>query len=107
VYPAWFANPELASWFTPPEAISPTGAAILARLRRDGYDWRERLRTISAPILVLHGEEDPLPSLPMADFRTESYIGSASAHVVVLPASGHMPFWESPQRSFSLIESIL
>lgn len=105
VYPAWFADPDLATRFTPPEAFSETGAAILARLRREGYDWRARVRALSAPTLVIHGEDDPLPLLPMADFGNESYIGSARA--VAVPSSGHMPFWEAPAFSFSLIESIL
>jgi proline iminopeptidase len=105
VYPAWFADREIAGRFTPPEALSPTGTAVLARLRRDGYDWRERLRALSAPTLVIHGEQDPLP-LPLAEPRVKSYI-LPNAQVVLVPASGHMPFWEAPQRFFSLIESFL
>jgi len=103
VYPAWFADEEMASRFTPPEAISETGTAVLARLRRDGYDWRERLSALSAQTLVIHGEQDPLP---LADPRPKSYI-LPNAQVVVVPSSGHMPFWEAPQRFFSLIESFL
>lgn len=103
VYPAWFADRDMASKFTPPDAFSPTGAAVLARLRR-GYDWRDRLRALSAPTLVIHGEQDPLP--PLAEPRVKSYI-LPTAQVVVVPASGHMPFWEAPARFFSLIESFL
>jgi pimeloyl-ACP methyl ester carboxylesterase len=93
----------MASKFTPPDAFSPTGAAVLARLRR-GYDWRDRLRALSAPTLVIHGEQDPLP--PLAEPRVKSYI-LPTAQVVVVPASGHMPFWEAPARFFSLVESFL
>jgi proline iminopeptidase len=103
VYPAWFADPDLAQRFRPPEANSPTGAATLARLRRDGYDWRPRLRAVLAPTLVIHGDRDPLP---LAVSRTNSYI-LANANRVVVPSSGHMPFWEAPERFFSLIESFL
>jgi proline iminopeptidase len=103
VYPAWFADRDMASRFTPPEALSPTGAAVLARLRREGYDWRDRLRALSAPTLVIHGELDPLP---LADLHERLYI-DPSAHAVVVPSSGHMPFWEAPSRFFSLIESFL
>ncbi|HEY6828834.1 MAG TPA: alpha/beta hydrolase, partial [Gemmatimonadaceae bacterium] len=59
VYPAWFADAEMASRFTPPSATSETGTAVLARLRREGYDWRARLRALSIETLVLHGEQDP------------------------------------------------
>jgi proline iminopeptidase len=103
VYPAWFADADMAARFKPPEATSVTGAAVLARLRRDGYDWAATLRSVSAPTLVLHGELDPLP---LADPPLQSYI-PASAQVVVVPSSGHMPFWEAPSRFFSLIESFL
>lgn len=103
VYPAWFADHDLAKRFRPPDASSATGAATLARLRRHGYDWRARLRGVSTPTLVIHGELDPLP---LAVSSTNSYI-LANAHQELVPASGHMPFWEAPERFFSLIESFL
>jgi len=107
VYPAWFADHDMSSRFTPPEAMSVTGAAVLARLRRDGYDWRARVSTISAPTLIIHGDEDPLPPPhPLANSQNNSYILPA-AQAVVVPSSGHMPFWEAPERFFSLIESFL
>jgi len=103
VYPAWFSDAEMASRFTPPSATSNTGAAILARLRREGYDWRARLRALSIETLVLHGEDDPLPGTLSAE---RPYILSNALHVVV-PSSGHMPFWEAPERFFPPIESFL
>jgi proline iminopeptidase len=102
VYPAWFADDEMAVHFTPPEATTDTGAAVLARLRRDGYDWRDRVHALSTPTLVLHGERDPLP-LGLADSAYGSYL--RSAQIVVVPASGHMPFWEAPRRFFERLES--
>jgi proline iminopeptidase len=102
VYPAWFAHADMANRFTPPHATSETGAAVLARLRRDGYDWRTKLGALSAPTIVIHGEEDPLPLAPA---RSDSYI--RGARVTLIPSSGHMPFWEAPSRFFSLIESFL
>ena len=102
VYPAWFADDEMARRFTPPAAESETGTAVLARLRREGYDWRERVRALSTPTLVIHGELDPLP---LAYSAHESYI--ANEQVVVVPAAGHMPFWEAPERFFSSLDSFL
>jgi proline iminopeptidase len=103
VYPAWFADAEMASRFTPPAAISQTGAAVLARLRSAGYDWRPRLRALSTETLVLHGEHDPLPLTVSHDI---SYI-LPNARSEVVPSSGHMPFWEAPLRFFSSVESFL
>lgn len=102
VYPAWFAHPELAAHFTPPEAISVTGAAALARLR-GGYDWRPRLGALRVPPLVIHGSDDALPSAVSAAI---SYT-LQSAPPLVLPACGHMPFWEAPEPFFAAIEAFL
>lgn len=103
VYPAWFASADMAAHFTPPDARSDTGTAVLSRLRREGYDWRERLRSLTTPTLVIHGADD---ALPLANSRDASYI-LQNAQFHVLPSSGHMPFWESPERFFSLIDSFL
>jgi proline iminopeptidase len=107
VYPAWFADAEMAARFSPPQSSSATGAAVLARLRRGGYDWRERLRAVSIPTLVIHGDLDPLPlGFPLADDLGNSYI-LPHLRAAVVPSSGHMPFWEAAGHFFSLIESFL
>lgn len=103
VYPAWFADADMAKRFTPPEAISETGVAVLARLRRNGYDWRDRVHAVPTPTLVVHGEQDPLP---LADSRDKSYI-SVNARFAVVPSCGHMPFWEAPDHFFALLDSFL
>ena len=103
VYPAWFADQELSSRFTPPAALSETGSVVLARLRREGYDWRPRLRALSSPTFVVHGEEDVLSPAVSLDL---SY-NLSNARRCVIPSSGHMPFWEAPDRFFSLTESFL
>ena len=102
-YPAWFADAEFASYFAPPEAVSVTGAAIAARLRREGYDWRERLRALSTPALVLHGEQDALPVA--AAHQLAALL--PSARLALIPGAGHMPFWEAPAPFFDLVESFL
>lgn len=102
-YPAWFADRSLVEMFSPPRSESVAGAAIAARLRRDGYDWRERLRALRAPTLVIHGEEDPLP--PAVARETVALL--ADARLAIVPGAGHMPFWESPQLFFQLVSSFL
>jgi pimeloyl-ACP methyl ester carboxylesterase len=103
VYPAWFVDREMALRFKPPEASSQTGAAALARLRRDGYDWRALLRTVETSTLLIHGAGDALPATTAAD---TSYI-LPNARSTVVPASGHMPFWEVPELFFPLVVSFL
>ena len=103
VYPAWFADAELARSFAPPMVTSDTGAAILARLRREGYDWRLRLRALSVPTLVIHGEDDALPVAVSAELV--ALLPRAQRQLV--PHSGHMPFWEAPDVFFSFVDSFL
>lgn len=104
IYPAWFADPELASMFSPPRATSVTGSAVAARLRREGYDWRALLSALPVPVLVIHAERD---LLPVESTRQLVDTLGSSARLVVVPDSGHMPFWEAPERFFALIDSFL
>jgi proline iminopeptidase len=102
-YPAWFADHTLPTLLPTVRALSPTGAAVVARLRRDGYDWRDALRALSAPSLVLHGDRDVLP----ADQARRTAAHLPHARLVVLPDAGHMPFWEAPHRFFPTVGAFL
>ena len=104
LYPAWFADRSLAGLFSPPRATSVTGAAISAALRREGYDWKMLLSALPLDVLVIHGERDLLPIEATRELADS--LGS-SARLVVVPGSGHMPFWEAPERFFALIDSYL
>ena len=101
--PAWFADLELAPLFTPPVTSTATGAAVAARLRRDGYDWRAQVATIRAPTLVVHGADDPLP----LQAARELVATIPDARLAVIPAAGHMPFWERPEEFFPIVEEFL
>jgi proline iminopeptidase len=103
IYRAWFADPSLAELFTAPVAASRTGAAVAARLRRDGYDWRERVRAVRTPSLVIHGADDALP--PSVAASLASLL--PGSRLEVLPDAGHMPFWEAPEQFFALVEGFL
>ena len=102
-YEAWFVDRAFASTFPMPKVASPTGTAALARLRRDGYDWREQVRAIAAPTLVLHGDGDPLS--PAVAGEVAATI--PRARKVLLPHSGHFPFWEAPAEFFSAVSGFL
>ena len=100
---AWFADPAMAAYFAPPHAASVTGAAVVAHLRREGYDWRNELRALSVPTLVIHGERDALP----AAVAHELCELLPRARPALLPDAGHMPFWEAPMRFFDAVGSFL
>lgn len=95
LYPAWFFD-ETAMLAPPPLSISATGAAVAARLRREGYDWRETLGRIQAPVLLIHGEQDCVP-VDEADALAKVI---PRAHVMRVPQCGHMPFFEWPAKVF-------
>ena len=103
MYAAWFADPELAAMFSPPRSESLTGAAVAARLRSEGYDWRPLLRALSTPTLVIHGERDLLP----AHVATDMVATLTNARLELIPEAGHMPFWEAPERFFALVDDFL
>ncbi len=103
IYPAWFADREMAQLFVPPRSESRTGAAVAARLRRDGYDWTPLVRAVQAETLVLHGEGDLLPP----DVARELAALMPSARLSIIPGAGHMPFWEAPESFFAQVERFL
>jgi proline iminopeptidase len=103
LYPAWFADREFGLIFSSPRANSPTGAAVAARLRREGYDWTSAVASIRVPTLVVHGEEDLL-SVDVARSIASLIAGSALS---VIPHAGHMPFWEQPEEFFAAVERFL
>jgi len=103
MYSAWFADASLAEMFSPPRSDSRTGAAVASRLRGEGYDWTSLLRAVSVPTLVIHGDRDLLP----VSVAREIVATLRHARLEIIPDAGHMPFWESPELFFTLIESFL
>jgi proline iminopeptidase len=103
IYPAWFVDDDMPTRFALPRKSNPTGSAVLARLRAQHYDWRQELGNISSPVLVLHGELDPLP----VETSMEVASAVALAKHVVIPDAGHMPFWEAPDVFFPAVELFL
>lgn len=103
LYPAWFADSDLAKMFAPPRSESVAGAAVAAQLRREGYDWRVFARAFKRPTLVIHGSEDLLP----VTVAEELVALLPNATLATIPAAGHMPFWEAPARFFELVTSFL
>lgn len=103
IYPAWFGDPDLAQLFVPPRSESSTGAAVASRLRREGYDWRTLVRGVQLPTLVIHGEEDLLPACA----ARELVALLPNAMLELIPAAGHMPFWEAPEIFFDRVSRFL
>jgi len=103
IYPAWFVDVELGSAFAPPHETSQTGSSVAARLRREGYDWRDDARRVAATTLLVHGAQDILsPDLARA---TAALI--PRSRLAILEGAGHMPFWEQPAAFFAQVGGFL
>ena len=64
------------------------------------FDIFARLSGISSPTLVLHGSEDRVVDPRNADLLAE-HIPHARAEIV--PGTGHLLFWEAPDRFVELV----
>jgi len=103
IYPAWFSDRTMAAMFAAPRSQSRTGAAVAARIRRDGYDWTALVRAVQAETLVIHGGDDLLPP----SVARELVALLLKSTLSIIPSAGHMPFWESPEVFFPQVESFL
>jgi pimeloyl-ACP methyl ester carboxylesterase len=65
-----------------------------------GHDTAQRLPEIAAPTLVIHGTEDRLMDVSNGELIARLIPG---ARLELLEGSGHMFFWEQPERSARLV----
>jgi pimeloyl-ACP methyl ester carboxylesterase len=93
----------LAPSFPLSRSTGQTGAAIVARLGSSGYDWVRSLRALDRPTLVIYGERDPLPVTTARELVTNLPRASLS----LIPGAGHLPFLETPNHFFTLVETFL
>ena len=103
LYPAWFADRDFAAIFSSPRADSPTGAAVAAQLRREGYDWTPKIAAIEAPTLIVHGDQDLLG----VDVAESLHTLMRNSTLAIIAHAGHMPFWEEPEEFFGKVETFL
>jgi proline iminopeptidase len=89
----------------PPEAIrygtmktNPTTFGSLG-----DWDWTAALKRVSAPVLIIHGEEDAIPMSMVAEWAT----ALPNARLVKVPNAAHFPYVERPDIVFPEIEKFL
>ncbi len=70
---------------------------------RSNYDWRERVSSISAPVLVVHGTEDLVP----LEASREWVATLPQARLLLVEGSGHFPHLEAPDAFFPAVETFL
>ena len=52
-----------------PEAIANSGVVSSAALGSNGWDWREDFHGTDVPVLIVHGDKDPIPLASAYDGR--------------------------------------
>ncbi len=86
---------ELAGQYPAPIAV------LMAQLSAImGHDTSQRLPGVEAPTLVIHGTEDRLMDVANGKLIASLVPG---ARLELLEGSGHMFFWEQPERSAQLV----
>jgi 3-oxoadipate enol-lactonase len=76
---------------------------VMAQLQACGaHDTSARLPELAAPTLVIHGTLDEM--LPVENGRLVAELIPGS-RLEILDGSGHMFFWEQPERSAALVRS--
>lgn len=97
----YFADPARASELTPFRVTGRVQESIWDSLGQ--FDLIPRLEVVTAPTLILHGTEDPIP----LDSSQAAAAVMPDARLVTLPGSGHVPYVESPDPLFAAIFEFL
>ncbi len=83
----------------------PPATSLLSGLEwiRD-VDLRQQISRITCPILLIHGENDPLMPLPAARWLVDRL---PQARLEVFPGAAHAPFLNDPERFARLVGDFL
>lgn len=96
----YFADPHRATALTPFRVTGKVQQSVWASLGE--FDFRDELRGVRCPTLVVHGRQDPIP-LASAEAAAECL----NATLVVLDQCGHVPYVEQPASLFRAIQQFL
>jgi pimeloyl-ACP methyl ester carboxylesterase len=66
------------------------------------FDLRPRIPSLRLPALVVHGDDDPIPSATARELA-----GLLGARFVPIPECGHVPHVEAPERFASALDDFL
>ena len=100
---AYFADRTKAALITDPMTEDSFRDTVFWALvpQMMALDLRAGLEKVSAPVLVLHGKQDPLES---AEEVHETFPGSK---LVMLDDAGHFPWLEQPERFYAALDGFL
>lgn len=84
----------------PPEAIANSGVVSSAALGSKGWDWREDFHGTDVPVLIVHGDKDPIPLASAYEWEK----AFPRATLVPIAGAGHFPNIEQPQAFLRAIQ---
>ncbi len=96
----YFTTPEAAQGLTPFRVTAKVQQSVWQSL--GDFDVIADLAALHMPAFFVHGRHDPIPIE-----STERAAGAMRARLLVLEASGHVPYVEQPNALFSAIEQYL
>ncbi|HEY0928912.1 MAG TPA: alpha/beta hydrolase, partial [Gemmatimonas sp.] len=96
----YFRDPAKATALTPFRVTGKVQQSIWNSL--GDFDLRDALCAVDCPVLVVHGNADPIP-LESAAAAAECL----GAQFVVLDACGHVPYVEQPEALFAALQTFL
>jgi len=67
------------------------------------WDWTADLKKVTAPVLIIHGEEDAIPMHMVEEWAT----ALPHAQLMKVPNAAHFPYAERPDIVFPAIERFL
>ena len=97
----YFADPARASDLTPFRVIGRIQQSVWDSLGE--YNLVEQLGAVTAPTLVVHGREDPIP----LESSREVADALPNGRLVVIDDAGHVPYVEQPEALFAAIGEFL
>ena len=96
----YFADPAAARDLTPFRVTGRVQQSIWESL--GDFDLVSQASVIECPVLVLHGDKDPIPIQSSRDL-----VRAIGVDLVVIEGSGHVPYVERPDALFPPIERFL
>jgi proline iminopeptidase len=96
----YFARPQAARDLTPFRVTARVQQSVWNSL--GDFDVIADLESLHCPAFFIHGRHDPIPLE-----STEKAAGAMRARLLVLEASGHVPYVEQPEALFAAIDQYL
>jgi proline iminopeptidase len=98
----YFADPRAARDLTPFRVIGRIQQSVWQSLGAFDLLRDPDFRRITAPTLIVHGRQDPIPLA-----SSEECASALGATLVVIDQCGHVPYVEQPDALFGAIEEFL